>query len=158
MPAFERPARLVGRHVDAVHLDRAGEAGDLPGDERDDVLATRAGDAGETHHLAGADVEVDALHVAPDDAAHTETNDVGAGADGAATALDAMTDHQLDQPIVVEVAHGHRGDVAAVAEHGHLVGDLEDLVEVVRHVQDRHPACLQPTHGSEESLDVGAGK
>ena len=46
--------------------------------------------------------------------------------------------------------------LSPVAEHRHLVGDLEHLVEVVRDVEDRDAAFLQAPDRLEHVLDVAA--
>ena len=46
--------------------------------------------------------------------------------------------------VAIELAHGLRGDVAAVAQHGDRVAQPEDLVHAVADVDARHAALLQP--------------
>ena len=51
--------------------------------------------------------------------------------------VDVPPDHVLDQAVMGVLADGPGRDVAAVAEHGDAVGDLEDLVELVGDVERR---------------------
>ena len=53
------------------------------------------------------------------------------------------SDHHRDEPIAIEPARGQRTDDAPVAHDGHLVGDPEDLVDLVRDVDDGLPAGPQ---------------
>ena len=47
------------------------------------------------------------------------------------------------------------GHSAALAEHGHPVGELEDLVHPVADVDDRHALCGERSDDSEQSLLLG---
>ena len=69
-----------------------------------------------------------------------------------------MTDHQLDELVVVEVGDIACGDALAVSQHADLIGDLEHLVEVMRHVEDGDTAGLEASDGFEESLHIGTGE
>ena len=67
-------------------------------------------------------------------------------------------DHQLDD-LGVGLATGTiGGDVAAVAEHGALVGDLGDLMHAVRDVEQRQPLGAQAAQHDENLRDVGGGQ
>ena len=57
---------------------------------------------------------------------------------------------------MVELAHGHGRLAHAVAQHGHAVGELEHLVEVVGDVQDRDAALAEPVDHVEQPPHVGA--
>ena len=137
-PVRDRLARLVVGDRRAVEQHVAVVARDLPGDQRQHVLAPGAGDAGQADDLAGVDVEVDAVHGAAAQAADGEQRlrrshvRLGGG-----RGLDAVADDQLDEPLVIELGHGHGGRQLAVAQHRDPVGELEHLVEVVRDVEDR---------------------
>ena len=62
-------------------------------------------------------------------------------------------DHRGDQAIVIELRHGSGHDPVPVAEHGHAVADLVDLLQVVRDVEDRDAARLDPADAVEQPLD-----
>ena len=67
-------------------------------------------------------------------------------------------DHQLDD-LVVGLGAGLVGrDVAAVAEHRALVGELGDLVHAVRDVEQRQALRAQPLQHGEDLGDVGGGQ
>ena len=64
-------------------------------------------------------------------------------------------EHQLDHRLLRQLAAGVRRDDVAVAHDGDLVGDLEDLLEVVRDVDDADAVVAQPSDVREEALDLG---
>ncbi len=64
-------------------------------------------------------------------------------------------DHQLDDRVVGLRAGGEGLDVAAVAEHRAVVGQLGDLVHAVRDVDDRHALRLELLEQREDLGDVG---
>ena len=59
-------------------------------------------------------------------------------------------DHGLDQRPGCEVLLRPLGDGDAISQHGHLVGDLEDLRQPVRHVDDADAPLLEPPDDGEE--------
>ena len=69
-----------------------------------------------------------------------------------ASAGELASDHQRDQPPLVQLGGGRRGHVAAVAQHGDAVGDSEDLVHLVRDVDDRGSARLKRADRREQRL------
>jgi hypothetical protein len=70
--------------------------------------------------------------------------------------VQGLADHQLDEADLVEVADHVLADQGAVAQDGHPVADLVDLVEEVRHEEDRDALVLQPPHQGEEFEDLVA--
>ena len=52
----------------------------------------------------------------------------------------------------------HGGDPPAVLEHGDPVGEVEDLGEPVRDVQEADAALLEPAHERVEQLDLVVGE
>ena len=65
-------------------------------------------------------------------------------------------DHPADELRAIE-AGGRRGrHVAAVPQHGHPIGDREDLVEPVRDVDDAQPAIAQLAHDGKKTRDFAA--
>ncbi len=72
--------------------------------------------------------------------------------------LQFVPDHQLDEPVVIEVGGRAGRDPLPVAQDADVVGDLEHFVEVVRDVEDGDAAFLEALDGAEEPLDIGAGQ
>lgn len=68
--------------------------------------------------------------------------------------VQGLADHQLDQPDLVEVADHVLADQGAVAQDGHAVADLVDLVEEVGDEEDRHALVPQLPHQAEQFEDL----
>jgi hypothetical protein len=83
-----------------------------------------------------------------------------AGADGVrAFALPAhlrVPGHGGDQVGARQVGHRGGHDVLGVAQDGHDVADLVDLLQVVADEQERHALALQVPHPPEQPVDRGA--
>ncbi len=142
----------------AVDLHTASCARNLSREQRKQGLTPRSGDPRDPDDLAGADLQVDAVEIGPVQFTNVDQYLVAGGACATATLHDLVADHQLDQAIVVERLDTFGGDTTTVTEHRHLVGDLEHLVEVVRHVEDGHAALLQTANRLEQVLDVASGQ
>ena len=156
---FEQVMRRVVVDRPTVHPDLTVRARLLARDQRHDVFASRPGDPGDSHDFTGPHIEVDLGDVAPSKRSCLEHDGpVWVRMEVAASLHDLVPDHQLDQPVVIQFGDRHGGDPAAVAEHADLVGDLEDLVEVVRHVEDRDAPSLQATDRLEEMVDIRCGQ
>ena len=63
--------------------------------------------------------------------------------------VDGAPDHHADQFGFAGIADVLRADVFAVAQHGHAVGQLKDLVEAVADVNDADAALAQQPHNAE---------
>ena len=62
--------------------------------------------------------------------------------------------HRLDERVLGQ-GRGRRGqDVLRVAQDGHGLTNLVDLLKVVGDEQERHPLRLQPAHLREQALDL----
>ena len=69
---------------------------------------------------------------------------------------DLAPDHQLDDVVAGDVGGGMLADEPAVAEHRHFVGDLEQLVHLVRDVDDAVALGLERADDLEEMLDFAS--
>ena len=58
---------------------------------------------------------------------------------------------------MVDRTDGFGGHKLAVLEHGHAVAKLENLIEPVRNVDDRHTIVLERPQAPEQELDFLAG-
>ncbi len=67
---------------------------------------------------------------------------------------DLASDHQPDDVVAGDVGGGVLADELAVAEHRHLVGDLEQLVHLVGDVDDALALGLQCPDDPEQMLDL----
>ena len=62
--------------------------------------------------------------------------------------------HQFDEAIRRQSCARVCAHDDAVAKHRHRLGDLEDLLEVMRHVEDAHAGVPQAANVGEEELDL----
>ena len=69
-----------------------------------------------------------------------------------------VPDHELDDSSDRDLAHRVGGDLLAVAEHGHPVGDHRQLVEAVADVDDPHAVLAQPLDHLEQGVDLAVGE
>ncbi len=67
-------------------------------------------------------------------------------------------DHAADDVALRQAAHRSGVDVAAVAQHHHPVGDLLQLVEAVRDVDDADATRLEQRDLAEQVLDLARGQ
>ena len=65
---------------------------------------------------------------------------------------------RLDDLVAGDVGGGVLADEAAIAEHRHLVGDLEQLVHLVGDVDDALALGLQRPDDPEQMLDLALGQ
>ncbi len=72
--------------------------------------------------------------------------------------VDVAADHHGDEARFRHLGDGLGRDGLAVAQHGHAVGDLEDLVHAVADVDDADPLRAQRAHDVEETAYVGLGQ
>ena len=83
---------------------------------------------------------------------------VGRGARAAVGALrarHALADDQVDQPVLVELRLRPRADDPPVAQHRDPVGELRQLLQAVRDVDDAEPLLDGPADQAEQPLDLG---
>ena len=104
--------------------------------------------------LARADREADVLERArPGQAGHLQ-EDVADRALDPREQRDGAPDHVPDQVRGRELGRRSGDHVAAVAQHGRLVAQLEDLVEAMADEQDRDAAIAEPADDREETRDL----
>ena len=73
----------------------------------------------------------------------------------AARQVDVLADHHRRERLRGQVGDVARADDAAAAQDRDAVGDVEDLVHPVRHVQDARAAAADLAHDLEQPLDLG---
>ena len=154
-----RPASAMSVHS----LERCGSRmrprrrmARMPGDHVRQLLHAVAGESGDAEDLALVDVEVNAVQPATVDVAQLE-HDRRVGARGdrrPVVGIDIRADHQLREPPLVDLWNRQRVDNASCAQHRHAVGDLEDLVEAVRDVEDARAAALDLAHHRQQPLHL----
>ena len=72
--------------------------------------------------------------------------------------LERPADHHLNQPGAGDLADRLRADNPPVLQDGDVVGDLEDLVEPVRDVNNRHALLDQRTNRGEQAVEFLSGQ
>ena len=68
--------------------------------------------------------------------------------------LGVRADHLPDDPVHVDVRHRARAGDAAVAQHGDVVADTDQLFEPVRDVDDRDALRLEVGDDAKQDLDL----
>ena len=146
------PHRLGRRgeaRVPAVEPHRPRIGGPRAEDRLGDLGAAAADEAEHADDLAGAHREAHVLEAAPlAEPLHLQHHAAGLAAALGEDRRQRPPDHGADDPVVVELGHRRGQHARAVLEHDDLVGDLEDLLQPVRDVEDG-PA------GSGEAPDLG---
>ena len=124
-----------------------------------DVAASRTDKAGETENLAFAQIEGDAVKLAFKTEITHRQNDIADRHRLLREHLgDFASDHLPDDVVAGDVGGGVLADEAAVAEHRHLVGDLEQLVHLVGDVDDALALGLERPDDLEQMLDFALGQ
>ena len=88
----------------------------------------------------------------------SSTAGVGLTRPGRHRVLDALAGHQLGEPVVVDLGCGKGADLAAVAQHGHPLGDLDHLLEPMADEDDGDAVRLQPANRREQQVDLVPGQ
>ena len=83
---------------------------------------------------------------------------VGDAHAGAPADRDVVAEHRLHQVDAQQLGGEVLADELAVAQDGDAVADLVDLVEEVRHEEDRHTATLEVADDAEELADSSASR
>ena len=116
--------------------------------------------AGDAEHLSGLNLEVDVFEDPLSGQAMGREYDVAQLLVARRKELgEGSPDHQFDELAgTVDLARRQAGDVAAAAQHGHPVGDIEDLVQAVRHEQDGASLVAQLAHDAKKGLRLVVGE
>jgi hypothetical protein len=70
--------------------------------------------------------------------------------------LDGARDHVADELALVRLGDHARGDELSVAQDGHALGELEDLLEAMADVDDRDALAVQAPDQREELIGLAA--
>ena len=135
-PAADAVARAAGEHVRKLERACARESGDA-------------------EDLAFVNVEVDAPEPAALDVARLE-HDRRVGAlrhRRPVVRVHVGADHQVGQPARVGLFDRDGGHQASAPEHRDAIGEMEDLVHPVRHVEHRGPGLLDLFDDGEQTGD-----
>ena len=121
------------------------------------LVAPGASETGDPEHLACMNVERDPIEDGTGEPAGAQkllASGNGAGLLPRQQRLPAC--HQLDEAPIVELAGRERADPPTVTQDRHAVGDREDFVEPMRHVDHSQSRRTHPPERLEQSLDLVA--
>ena len=140
----DRVLGLFDPHRLAVHDDLAALGCGHSEEGFEDFGATRPHQAGKAEDLAAAQLEADVLDEgATVEATHGEHDITDLGMFLGEHLGQLAPHHEGDELVPIEVGGRKCVHELAVAEHRDVVGDLEDLVHLVRDVDDRLAALAQ---------------
>ena len=139
-------------------LTRARGLGQLPEDDLGQLAAAGPDQPGEAHDLAGVDLEGDAAVPVAADVVDLQDDAVGGRRTSVEDLAQVATDHVAHDLVLGQAGRLAHRDQAAVAQDGHAVGQAQDLVESMAHVDDGHALRAQPAHEGEEALDLLVGQ
>ena len=116
----------------------------------------RADEPGQAEDLAGPDGQVDPAHARRPAAQAADLQHHLAGRHGplGEDRRELAADHHPDQLGAGHLGHPPGADERPVAQRGHAVGDLRQLLEAVRDVDDPDPLRLQLADDAEEVLHL----
>ena len=135
---------------DLAAVDRVGAE-----DRAHQLGAARAHQAGDPQHLARVGGEADILQaLALAQPLHPQHLSAPLGRLLRELLGEVTAYHQADQLVDVQLAGGQGGDVAAIAQHGDAVADLERFFQVVADVDDGDAVGAQLAHDGEEVVDL----
>ena len=127
-------------HCLAVEVQRT--AGERLGseDRRQQLRPPRTLQAGQPEDLTGAQVEGDAVKLFIASAGHREhgVTDLRSCLGLRKERADGPADHGAHEPRLIHLGRRFAGDESAVLHHGDRVAEVEDLLQSVRDVDDRH--------------------
>jgi hypothetical protein len=97
------------------------------------------------------------IRVRPAQIAHFQDRLGTRGGRGVAEALHLGPADGADEVLRRQFRHGVVPDVLAIPHHGHVLAQIEDLLEVVRDVHEGDASLPLAAHEAEEELDVALG-
>ena len=147
----------------AVYHQRAAVGLDLAEQDACEFQLTASHEAVDAEHFAGARLERDVLQAAgqrqPVGLQHRRTIGRWRQRDivriGLLQRLAALADHRFDQGGLAGRGGCGLGDLPAVAEHRHGVGDAQDVLDEMRDEDDAGAFVAQPPQGRKQALDLG---
>ena len=129
-----------------------------PRDRVDELRLAVAVDPGDTDDLALPDLERDAVHlldtslVADVEIGDLEERNTRRGIRLLDLEQDLATDHEPREALLRRARGRQRLDHLAAPDHGHTIGDVEHLAQLVADEDDRHPLANEALEDREELL------
>ena len=159
MPAsIATPGFLIAISAPSMAIGPGGRGRDAE-QRLGDVAAARADEAGEAENLALAQIEGNVAEPPFERQVAHRQRDIADRHDLLGEHLrDLAPDHQPDDVVAGDVRGRVLADETAVAEHRHLIGDLEQFVHLVGDVDDALALGLEGADDLEEMLDLAFGQ
>ena len=151
-------ARGGAGDIAAPERDSASGCVAKPDDRLDELVLAVARDAGDAEDLAGADIQVNAMHddrasvVLDFQAADLERDLGGLRLPAIDRQLDLAADHQLRQVVLVGLRRESLADDLAASDDRDPVGDFEHLVQLVADEDDAVAFLGQAAQDAEDLL------
>ncbi len=160
-PAACAAPRAGERNRLAVHLHRPRTPSQRAEQGQEQLALALPVEPAQPDHLARPDGEVDVLEAPrPGEPTHRRPAAPAQLRAGPRRedALDLAADHHLDDLVGPLGARREGRDVAAVAEHGAVVGELLNLVHAMGDVDDRQPLLAELLQHPKDRFHVGRGQ
>ena len=153
--------RVIGpadRHVPAVEGDLAACLRQLAEDDLGQLGPPRADEARKPDNLARIDIKVRVLVPVAVQAGHPQDLVIRARGVTLKDVGKLAAHHQPHDFGVVQLSRRSDRDELAVAQDGDAVAEPQDLLDAVRHVNDRHPLVAQPPDEREQAIYFFVGQ
>ena len=154
----DRRLRAVRLDRGAVHEDRAAEAAVIADDRLGELGAAGAHQAGNADDLALAHRQADVADLGGRQPLHLQQRLAGAPAIAREQVGDVAADHQLGDGLLAGARGRRIVDQPPVAQHDDAVGELDDLVQPVRDVDDRGAVGAQAPDDREQPARLVVGQ
>ena len=157
-PVADRRRRTVDCGLLAVDPDPPRRPRQLTEDHLGQLGAPRPDQPREADDLAGPDLEVDPLVPVAVDALGAEHHAVLDRRPALEHVGQLAADHQPDDLLLAQVTGLAHCDQLPVAHHRDALGEAQDLVDAVAHVDDRDTLVAQPANEREQALHLLVGE
>ena len=157
-PASRASPGEPGAKRRAAELHRSRPDGQSPEDGLREVRLPCAGHAADPHDLASPDLQVHVPQHGAGGEAGKSQHHLALLRPGSRCVMDSTSRPTMRRTSSASRRPGdaQRRHVAAVAQHRGPVGHLEDLLEMVAHVDDRAALVAQPPDDTHQARDLGA--
>ena len=151
------PGLFGGTSLPATRIEPASTA-IIADDRLGELGAAGAHQAADADHLAATDREADVADLLGGERIDDEQRLAGGASRALEEVAEVAADHQAGDPLLARAGGGRDVDQPAVAQHGDAVGELDDLVQAVRDVDDRYAVAAQPADHGEEAARLVVGQ
>ena len=89
---------------------------------------------------------------------HPQHDAIGGGSGAPEDVFELPAHHQAHDLVLGQLGRGADSDEPAIAHDGDTVGEAQDLVDAVTHVDDRRTLAAEAPHEAEQSGDLLVGQ